>query len=213
MARPAHAVPPRRRRDFHENREALLRHARRIVAERGPEALTVSEVAHRARLNRTTAYQHFRTRDELLSAVMSAIADEVAEVLARPMPIAEHVDQMVGFFVAHPEIGRLTLHHLLAENPMPRQGFERYVGELERLVRSHPGRDAVDVEMLASVLLSAALLWSLHARVRYDEDELAASTERFTREMKRLLLQAPLRPEQEPGEAAPTRPRKRLSES
>ena len=32
----------------------------------GPEALTVSSVARAAGLNRTTAYQHFRTRDELV---------------------------------------------------------------------------------------------------------------------------------------------------
>jgi AcrR family transcriptional regulator len=212
VTRPHLEAAPRRRRDFQQNREALLRHARRIVAERGPEALTVSEVAHRARLNRTTAYQHFRTRDELVAAVMGAIADEVSEVFARPVPIDEHVDQMVGFFVAHPEIGRLTLHHLLAENPFPSHGQERYVRELERLVRSHPGCDDVDVEMLASVLMPAALLWSLYVRVRYDEDDVAAETARFAREMKRLLLHGLSRAGGRREAAAPARLRRRTPE-
>jgi AcrR family transcriptional regulator len=204
MPRTVQAAAPPRRRDFRQNREALLHHARRIIAERGPGALTVSEVAHRARLNRTTAYQHFRTRDELVAAVMSAIAGEVSAVLATPKPLAEHVDQMVGFFVGHPEIGRLTLHHLLAENPFPRHGWERYVGELERLAKSERGQDGVDVEMLANVLISAALLWSLHVRVRYDEHEVAGATGRFASEMKRLLLFGLSRSEP----AAPSRPRK-----
>jgi AcrR family transcriptional regulator len=189
MPRTLQGAAPPRRRDFQRNRETLLRHARQVIAERGPEALTVSEVAHRARLNRTTAYQHFRTRDELVAAVMSRIADEVGSVLATPKPLDEHVDQMLDFFGAHPEIGRLTLHHLLAENPLPRHGFERYAAELERLAKGRRGGDAVDAEMLAAVLLSAALLWSLHVRVRYDEHEVAAANGRFAREMKRLLLQ------------------------
>lgn len=211
MPRTIQAAGPPRRRDFRRNREALLQHARRVIAERGPEALTVSEVAHRARLNRTTAYQHFRTRDELMAAVMSTVADEVGAILATPKPIAEHVDQMVGFFVAHPEIGRLTLHHLLAENPFPRHGWERYVGELERLTRSGRGQDDVDVEMLANVLLSAALLWSLHVRVRYDEDEVGPATERFAREMKRLLLHGG--PGRERERVAPARPRQKFPEA
>jgi AcrR family transcriptional regulator len=213
MPRPEPSAAPRRRRDFRQNRETLLRHARRVVAERGPEALTVSEVAHRARLNRTTAYQHFRTRDELVAAVMSSIADEVGAVLAAPRPVAEHVDQMVGFFVGQPEIGRLTLHHLLAENPFPRHGWERYVRELERLVKGRPGQDGVDVEMLANVLLSAALLWSLYVRVRYDEDEGARATERFAREMKRLLLPGPSGPERAREGTATARSRRRLPEA
>jgi AcrR family transcriptional regulator len=211
MAKTVQVAAPPRRRDFRLNRETLLRHARRLIAERGPEALTVSEVAHRARLNRTTAYQHFRTRDELVAAVMGGISEELSAILATPRPITEHVDQVLGFFVEHPEIGRLSLHHLLAENPFPRQGWDRYVDELEQLVKSRPGQEDVDVEMLAVLMISAALIWSVHVRVRHDD--VAGATERFAREMKRLLLHGLSRPERERAGAAPTRPRKKLPES
>jgi AcrR family transcriptional regulator len=206
MARTVQMAAPPRRRDFLLNRETLLRHARRLIAERGPEALTVSEVAHRARLNRTTAYQHFRTRDELVAAVMGGISEELSAILATPRPITEHVDQVLGFFVEHPEIGRLSLHHLLAENPFPRQGWERYVGELEQLVTSRPGQEDVDVEMLAVLMISAALIWSVHVRVRHDD--VAGATERFAREMKRLLLHGLSRPERGRAGAAATPPQK-----
>jgi len=208
MPRPDRAPAPRRRRDFEQNRETLLRHARRIIAERGPEALTVSEVAHRAALNRTTAYQHFRTRDELVGAVMGALGDEVSAMLTAPMPIGERIDQMARFFVEHPEIARLTLHHLLAENPFPRRGWERYVGELDRLAKSRRSQDGVDVEMLAHVLMAAGLLWSLRVRVEYDEDEVAEATERLSREVKRLLLHGLLRPERWPELVAALEPKK-----
>jgi len=186
---------PLRRRDFRQNRETLLRHARRIIAQRGSEALTVAEVAHRAGLNRTTAYQHFRTRDELVAAVMGALGDELGAILTTPKSIGDHVDRMVRFFVEHPEVARLTLHHLLAENPFPRRGWQRYVAELDRIASSRRGQAGVDVEMLANVLMSAGLLWSLHVRAEYDEDEVAEATERFAREVKRLLRLGLFRPE------------------
>lgn len=83
-------APPRRRRsDFDRNRERLLVAARLLVAERGPDSLTISEVAHRAGLNRTTAYQHFRTRDALVTAVLEAMGDELEAGLAAPRTVPD----------------------------------------------------------------------------------------------------------------------------
>jgi len=63
-------VPRRERRsDFQHTRRRIVEAARRLMGERGPESLTVSAVAHAAAINRTTAYQHFRTRDELVRGV------------------------------------------------------------------------------------------------------------------------------------------------
>ena len=50
------------RRDAQESRATLLAAARELAAEEGLEALTVVAVAQRAGLNRSTAYQHFRSR-------------------------------------------------------------------------------------------------------------------------------------------------------
>ncbi|NNL84268.1 MAG: helix-turn-helix transcriptional regulator, partial [Myxococcales bacterium] len=91
-----------RRRDFEDNRTRILEAARHLIAERGPEALSISEVVRRADLNRTTAYKHFRTRDELVGAVMEALADEVGEMLTQPMAFGERVDHMARFFAEHP---------------------------------------------------------------------------------------------------------------
>ena len=185
-----------RRRDYEEHRVRILEAAREVIAERGPEALSVAEVARRASVNRTTAYQHFRTRDELVGAVMDEIADEVSLMLTAPLPISERIDHMARFFVEHPEIARLTLHHLLAENPMPRQGWERYVGEIRRLAQSPKGRGDADAEMLAHVLMATGILWPLRVRVECeDEAEVEAATQRLTLEVKRLLLFGLLRPE------------------
>jgi len=169
------------------------------MAERGPESVTVSEVAHQAGLNRTTAYQHFRTRDDLVGAVIAELAGEVTKMLVEPMPIGDRIDHMARFFVDHPEITRLTLHQLLSLTPLPRQGWERYIGELRKLAASRRAQPGVDPEMLGYVLMCIGILWPLLARMEYEDEEAArAATWRLTREVKRLLLHGVLRPEKWP---------------
>jgi AcrR family transcriptional regulator len=196
MIRDRRAQAPVRRRDYQSNRRRILAAARRLMAERGLEAITVSEVAHRAGLNRTTAYQHFRTRDELVGALLEELTDEVTDMLVEPRPLGERIDHMAAFLVEHPEIARMTIHQLLSDSPLPRQGWERYVGELRRLASGRKARAGVDAEMLAYVFASVGMLWPLLARVDYEDAEgRRRATERLTRELKRLLLHGVLRPE------------------
>lgn len=199
MAHPARAPQRPRRLDFQTNRLGILAAARRLMAERGLEALTVSEVAHRAGLNRTTAYQHFRTRDELIGAVVAELAGEISKMLVEPKPIGDRIDHMAHFFVDHPEVTRLTLHQLLSLNPLPREGWERYIGELRKLAASRRAQPGVDPEMLGYVLMCVGILWPLLARMEgEDEQSTKRATRRLTREVKRLLLHGVLRPEKWP---------------
>ncbi|MGY8804630.1 MAG: helix-turn-helix domain-containing protein, partial [bacterium] len=96
------ASPPGRARalrsDAKQSRKTLLVAARELFAERGPEALTVAAVSKRAGLNRSTTYQHFKNRDELLMAVGAAFARETQEVLREPRAIGEQIDFFVHYF-------------------------------------------------------------------------------------------------------------------
>lgn len=186
------APAPLRRRDFEQNRARILDAALALAAERGPEALTVSEVAHRAGVNRTTAYQHFRTRDALLGAVMEALGNAVTELLNAPMGLEERIDQTARYFVSRPEIARLALHQLLAENPFPRGPWKRYVAQVERLTTANAGAGAgapVEADILAHVLMATALLWSLRVRLEFDDQAaIDRATSRLVAGVKQLLL-------------------------
>src|SRR5271169_3639688 len=59
------------RRPYHHGnlREALLQGAVRVVAELGPAAFTLREVARRAGVSHNAPYRHFRDKDALLAAV------------------------------------------------------------------------------------------------------------------------------------------------
>jgi AcrR family transcriptional regulator len=198
--------PPERplRSDAQQSRAALLHAARELMAERGPEALTVVAVAGRAGLNRSTAYQHFRNREQLLQAVADGFAGQLRGMLAEPRDFGARVDFFVRYFGQHPDIARIWMFRLLSKEGTPDpEGWAAYVSSIERIARSPRSQDGIDAEMLAVIGMTSAMVWSLMARQRADnEEEARAETDRFARELKRLFLYGALRPEDWPELAA-----------
>jgi AcrR family transcriptional regulator len=195
---------PRKRRDPGTTYESILSAARELMAERGPEGLTVSEVAHRASVNRTTAYQHFRTREQVVEAVVSRLSNEVSRILDADLSLGERIDQMVKWHLDHPDIARLWLFQMLSDIPLPRdESWERFLKGMSALAASERTQDGIDSEMLAHILLGATLVWSLLAR-RGPKREAGASeaTGRFLQELKRLLLYGVLKPSDWPDVTA-----------
>ena len=192
------------RSDAQLSRSALLQAARELMAERGPEAVTVVAVAQRAGLNRSTAYQHFRSRELLLRAVSDAFAREVREMFVQRRDFGDQVDFFVDYFSDHPDVARIWMFGLLSEDrEATTEGWSDYVSAMERLAKSSRSQDGVDAEMLGVIGMSAALVWSLMARQRSDDAEQArVETRRFAQELKRLFLFGALRPERWPELAA-----------
>ncbi len=188
------------RSDAQKSRAALLAAASELMAETGPEALTVVAVAQRAGLNRSTAYQHFRSREQLLGAVGDVFAGELRRMFSQPRDFGAQVDFFVGYFLDHPDIARTWLFRLLSNGRETEPGaWATYVKALERLARSPRSQDGIDPEMLGIIGMSAALVWSLMARQRSNDEETAqAETRRFAHELKRLFRCGALRPESWP---------------
>lgn len=59
-------------------RSALVRAFSELLLERGYDALTIAEVAEHADVGRSTLYEHFRTKDDLLKASLSGPLDVLA---------------------------------------------------------------------------------------------------------------------------------------
>ena len=111
-------------------------------------------------------------------------------------PFGERIDFMARFFVQHPEVGRLALHHLLAENPFPRAAWDLFVGQLEKLAKSDRAQDGIHSEMLGHILMAVGIMWGMQASAFYDDEAaLAKATDALGRELKRLMLYGVLKPE------------------
>src|ERR1039457_3061999 len=65
---------------------ALLRAAVALIAEVGPAAFTLREVARRAGISHNAPYRHFREKDELLAAVATEGFERLADALGKPAP-------------------------------------------------------------------------------------------------------------------------------
>jgi len=183
------------RSDAKASRKALLVAARELFAERGPDALTIVEVAKSAGLNRSTAYQHFRSREDLTHAVGEDFALELREMLREPRGFAEQIDFFVHYFQAHPDIARLWMFHLLAGQSRPREGWSDYIASLDQIAKSPNSLPDIDGEMLGMIGLTSALVWSVMARQQAGSEEAAAAeTDRFAAELKRLFLAGTRKP-------------------
>lgn len=74
-AAPEGRVARRQRR----NREALIRSAREVMAEKGVDAATMLEIAERADVAAGTIYTYFRSKDDLAVAVLETLMHDLAE--------------------------------------------------------------------------------------------------------------------------------------
>jgi AcrR family transcriptional regulator len=184
------------RSDAKASHKALVAAARDLFAERGPDGLTIVEVAKRAGLNRSTAYQHFRSREELSQAVAEEFATELRELLQEPRGLAEQIDFFVHYFEDHPHIARLWMYHLLADESRPRRGWEPYLDSLDRISNSPKSLPGIDAEMLGVIGLTSSLVWSVMSRQRGGSKKAAAEeTNRFAGELKRLFMAGTRKPE------------------
>jgi AcrR family transcriptional regulator len=184
------------RSDAKASRKALLAAARELFAERGPDGLTIVDVAKSAGLNRSTAYQHFRNREELSLAVAEDFALELREMFAEPRGFAEQVDFFVHYFQEHPDIARLWMFHLLAGQSRPREGWGHYIDSLEQMTKSPQSLPGIDAEMLGVIGLTSALVWSVMAGQHAGNEKVTlAETNRFGAELSRLFLNGTRKPE------------------
>ena len=115
----------------------LLEAARVLVAEQGPEALTLSALAAQVGLSRPSLYEYFRSRDDLVAAMVEDelprwIAELEAEVLRHGAP-ADRVATFVRTQLRMLTDGRHTALVVLAGHALGPAAQERVMAEHNRL--------------------------------------------------------------------------------
>lgn len=187
-----------RRADFQDNRERLLDAARDLIAERGPDALSISEVARRSGLNRTTAHAHFATRADLIAAVKQSFQRRTIEMLSANKPLDEWIDHLIEKLLENPGMHRFAIHDLLDGSQPNREGWHRYTTWMEQIAKEQGVAGGPAPEFMAQFLIAIVYLWPLLANVHYEESELPAARVRLADQIKRLLLFGFLDPERAP---------------
>lgn len=195
-------------------REAILAAARTVLASDGPEALSLSKVAHLAGINRGTAYQHFETRDELIKATVEWVSEHLSSTIFggiemddegrlkefKQREIYEVISGLVDFAAENPALGRIWLFEVLsADDPSQDLFFRQFKQTTQQLAESQYSQQGIDVEALSVIVLGGYFLWPEWVRAHSDSDgERQAMVGRMRREMLRLFLYGVLKTEQFP---------------
>jgi polyketide synthase 12 len=157
------AAPRAERADAARNRAHLLATARQMLAERGPDTLTMDGLAERAGLGKGTVFRRFGTR----AGIFQALLDDAerafqAQVLAGPPPLgpgAAPLDRLIaygraraGFLLENRQIARAALD---CSQPAPAGPTPMSQPHIRMLLGQIP-LGAADLDILA-VQLTAAL--------------------------------------------------------
>jgi polyketide synthase 12 len=155
--------PPAERADAARNRLQLLTTARQMLAEHGPDRLTMDALAERAGLGKGTVFRRFGTRAGIFQALLDD--DERAfqqRVLSGPPPLGPGADPLArlvaygraraGFMVSHRDIARAALD-CSQSAPIGRQAPMSQIHIRVLLAQLALGR--IDLDMLATQLAAA----------------------------------------------------------
>ncbi|MBW8784347.1 MAG: TetR/AcrR family transcriptional regulator [Novosphingobium sp.] len=201
------AVKDRRRsRDPGATREVILDAALTLLAKSGPDALSLSEVAHLAGVNRGTAYQHFETREKLIQATVACVSDKLyraafgdpataAERRLEDIDPAVQAEHIAGFAIENPELCRIWLLQLLdSDDPKADPFCREYMKWLAQWASTDLAEPNIDVEVHAITMLAGTFLWPVWARAHdHDAAGRAALARRFARENLRLSMYGTMR--------------------
>jgi len=196
----------RRNRNFDDTHRLLIETAVELISELGTEALSISAVARASKINRSTVYYHFESREALIDAVRAWSAEQIAHGFNPAVAQTERVGRIIAFVLANPEVTKLWIDEFIAEGdirdryPM----WDPMVEGVARLFRDDSGEGAVDAEIFCTILLTGALIGPRVFRnsVRPDES-LERVVERFTHEQMRLLRRYGLLSEWESEQVSP----------
>ena len=195
--------PGLRERKKQRTRQLIAETARRLFAERGFEAVPVSEIAREAEVSEATVFNYFPTKEDLFYNRLEAFEDELLQSIRDRRP-GESVISAFGGFIATPR-GLLAardpeqveylaaITRVITDSPAllarEQQIYAKYTDALAQLLTKETGSSPGDLEPW----VVARTLIGLHqAAVDYSRREILAGTRNPTlaRRVRRQIQQA-----------------------
>ena len=117
----------------------ILAAARQILEQRGPEAMTMEEIAAAAGVAKGTLYLYFQSKDDLILALINQVGENIIQdmeaSLQAPGTPPEKLMRVVSVLLEYLNRERLLFpiyaRELLRWEEKPREGFRRRYQELE----------------------------------------------------------------------------------
>jgi AcrR family transcriptional regulator len=184
----------RRERRRRSTRSALLSSARRLLAEKGPDALTIADVTQAADVGFGTFYGYFDSKEALVDAVVDEVLEELGrrndaltEGLTDPaLVVAVVVRHTVRSALDAPQLAALVAQLGFSGDTRLWQGLlQRIVHDIEVGVSAH--RFEADRGPIAPLILTGSMLAILRA---YTIRELPEPVDELDRRLAEAVLGA-----------------------
>jgi len=159
------AAAPARNREATQN--AILLATSELIAEKGVDGFSMSEVAERGKINRALIYHYFKSRDNLVFETIRYIVQRYEELNAASG--SDPLERSVRMHIEHPEISRFFFHLMLNGRPIPRLSsrlMER-IQALEELKTHSSGGPQLDP------IFAIVSAWLIQISWSFARDEIA----------------------------------------
>lgn len=188
-------ISRRRNKGFEETHLVLIETAIRLVSAKGMEALSLSEVAREAGVNRTTVYYHFADREALIDAIREWSKRQFSTALV-PSDTAENRSRsVIRYVLENPEVVALWTEDFLAPGRIADRyaTFDSLAEDLGIHFASDPRTEGFEGEVFATFMLT----WSMVAPRVYRNSvrpdlSIDEAVERLTRTHMAMLRQCGL---------------------
>ena len=174
-----------------QTRAKLLQATVDLVADKGPEALSLKEAAQKANLSRGVAYQHFKDRDHLLREAKSWISNRLQDGVTRfnGASLYDRVIYTTKLVLDNPEASKLMIADALAGRDLdPHHPLYRLVMKmLRQLIAIGKARADIDLEIVTYIMLGT-IATTIMLGEQHKGGDLNALAERFTNEWRHILL-------------------------
>lgn len=147
-------------------RTSLLEAAVATVAERGPNALVLRDLARQVGVSHNAAYRHFADRDELVTEVAAIAMERLVATLLRRLERVTTTDPVLRARRRLAEIGRGYVDFAVSETGLFRLAFAS--AETVATAASSPSRDPLG--LLTTCLDDLVAVGFLSAEARVDAE-------------------------------------------
>jgi len=183
VAEPTSALSRRRE----QTRNVILEATSSLIAEKGTDGFTISEVAKRGSVNRALIYHYFKDRDNLVFEAIRHIMHRYRQL--RPAISAEAIEQDVRMQIEHPEVGRFFYQVLLSGRPLPAlsERMLAAIEDVERIRQERAPNSPFDppLAIIAATLVQLAWPFARGEMARHLGITVEEADERFIAQLKR----------------------------
>jgi AcrR family transcriptional regulator len=179
---------------YEDTHQEMIETVVRLISQKGIGAVSIAAVARAININRTTVYYHFKGRDELLDAVKSWSAEQLAKAFEPGRPQHERIDYITRFVLENPELIKLWIEDLVSPGDIRHRypHWDELVAGIKTLAAKQ-GDDAIDAEVYCVILMTSAIIGPRVFKNSVDRNaDNETIVRRFRSERQRLLKHAGL---------------------